>query len=452
MNRRCFCGSLLLIGLQAALTRTGSAKSVSFERPADEILDQIGAEFAKQSFPAFPMGFEDNLQQIASLEILQKQRDWILKSDRSMEGVQISAAPQATQERWMATVNDLSFLASWNWLSINHRKHPEEVSPSRGFGSRTAEEMKQLDELASKVDCVYLGHERWKGLVCLSEGQRWYDLYARFWTGALSAQHWDPVGFGEAELSRISDELTNHKQALESAQRRITEESEVSKRLQDIDRQVRAKGFLVGEVPPVKLAPMPANSPVQAPGFYREGTFYFNMTDGFPERNLTWLYLHEAIPGHHYQSIQKLSSAPRLLSYPGLMEGWGVYAEHLGDDFGFFQDPVQRVGWLLWDQVRTARVVLDYRIHKEGWTRGQAEAWWKEQLPLQNDLAHSEVDRVMRWPGQSLSYKVGEKEMLRIREDAKKRLGSNFDLKQFHSKVLAREFSSWDELDTRLKG
>ena len=98
----------------------------------------------------------------------------------------------------MATVNDLSFLASWNWLSINHRKNPEEVSPSRGFGSRTAEEMKQLDEMASKVDCVNLGHERWKGLVCLSGGERWYDLYSRFWTGALSAQHWDTVVLGQA--------------------------------------------------------------------------------------------------------------------------------------------------------------------------------------------------------------------------------------------------------------
>ena len=452
MNRRAFCGGLLLVGLQSALTRPGSAKSVSFEHPAEQILDQIVAEFPKQSFPAFPMGFEDNLQQIASLEVLEKQREWVLKSTRSMENVQVSGASEATQERWVATVNDLSFLASWNWLSINHRKHPEEVSPSRGFGSRTAEELKQLEDLSSKVDCVYLGHERWKGLVCLSEGERWYDLYARFWTGALSAQHWDPVVLGQAELRRISDELANHKQTLEAAQRRITDESEVTRRLQEIDRQVRAKGFLVGEVPPVKLARMPADSPVQAPGFYREGTFYFNMTGGFPERNLSWLYLHEAIPGHHYQSIQKLSSAPRLLSYPGLMEGWGVYAEHLGDDFGFLQDPIQRIGWLLWDQVRTARVVLDYRIHKEGWTRGQADNWWKENLPFHKDLARSEVDRVMRWPGQSLSYKVGEREMLRIRANAKKRLGSNFDLKQFHSKVLAREFSSWDELDTRLKG
>jgi hypothetical protein len=450
LNRRNFCGTLLAVGLQSALARPIRARSIVLDRSPEEILGQIFKEFPDIGFPAFPMGFQDNLDQIPSLEVLEKQRDWILDAAHSMEEIQSESLPANVSERWSATVNDLDFLNSWNWLSINHRKHPEEVSPSRGFGSRTAEETKALQELASKLDCVYIGHDRWKGLVCLSEGQRWYDLHVRYWTTARKAEHWDPVQSGLRELKRIAGVLDQHQETLAKAQHRISDESEVSQRLQELDRKVRAQKLLLGDVPPVKLARMPADSPVQAPGYYRDGTFYYNMRDGFPERNLTWLYLHEAIPGHHYQSVQKLSSLPRLLSYPGLMEGWGVYAEHLGDEMGFFQDPIQRIGWLLWNQVRTARVVLDYRIHREGWTRGQAETWWIENLPLQKSLAYSELDRVMRWPGQSLSYKVGEQELLRIRAATKVRLGTGFDLNEFHAKVLAREFSSWDELEKRM--
>src|SRR6185437_9216237 len=111
------------------------------------------------------------------------------------------------------------------------------------------------------------------------------------------------------------------------------------------------------------------------PGYWSDGVFYYNFSGGrYDRRAMEWLFLHEAIPGHHYERTLPRPSGPAprfraLFSYPGYTEGWGAYSEDLGRELGLYDDPYAYLGKLQWDLVRSARVVIDVGIHDEGWSK-----------------------------------------------------------------------------------
>ena len=153
------------------------------------------------------------------------------------------------------------------------------------------------------------------------------------------------------------------------------------------------------------------------------------------------LFLHEAIPGHHYQISlqQENTSLPDFRRYNwfgAYGEGWALYAESLGQELGLYQDPYQYLGMLNNEMHRSIRLVVDTGLHSKGWTREQAI-----QYSLDNEAAGlenitSEIDRYMAIPGQALSYKIGQLKILELRKKAETRMGKNFDIKIFHEKVL----------------
>ena len=153
------------------------------------------------------------------------------------------------------------------------------------------------------------------------------------------------------------------------------------------------------------------------------------------------LYLHEAIPGHHYQvSLQRenasLPEFRRTTVYSVYAEGWALYCESLGEELGLYKDPYQLFGMLSGEMHRAIRLVVDTGLHARGWTREQAIAYSLENGPMPEDRIVSEVERYMAIPGQALSYKIGQLKMLELREQAEKTLGKNFDPREFHEKVL----------------
>lgn len=175
----------------------------------------------------------------------------------------------------------------------------------------------------------------------------------------------------------------------------------------------------------------------------RPGVFYVPIPD--PKKYNIFqdeaLFLHEAIPGHHYQlSLQQENTAMpvfRQLSYFGAyQEGWGLYAESLGRELGLYQDPYQYFGRLGAEMHRALRLVLDVGIHMKGWTREQAIAYSLENEAESEANVIAEVERYMVIPGQALSYKVGEQKILALKEKAKKEMGLRFDIRQFHNEVL----------------
>ncbi len=164
---------------------------------------------------------------------------------------------------------------------------------------------------------------------------------------------------------------------------------------------------------------------------------------------------HEGVPGHHLQIsvAQQLQGLPKFrLSSGGLSaytEGWGLYAEELGKEVGFYKDPVSDYGRLNSELFRAVRLVVDSGIHDKGWTRDQVIAYMHAN-DVNDVLAQSETDRYIAWPGQALAYKMGQLKIRELRERAKEQLGAKFDIKAFHDEVLDGGALPLDLLEARV--
>jgi uncharacterized protein (DUF885 family) len=176
----------------------------------------------------------------------------------------------------------------------------------------------------------------------------------------------------------------------------------------------------------------------------RPGAYYINLVDTrtWPRWALPTLTYHESIPGHLWQGStvienQNIPLLHRNIGIPAYGEGWGLYAEQLADEIGMYRDfPQGRIGMLQSFLYRSARIVVDTGMHAKGWSRAQAISYFSENVGLNPISAESEIDRYIVWPGQAASYKLGHNEFVRLREQARGRLGARFDLKSFHDAVL----------------
>ena len=175
----------------------------------------------------------------------------------------------------------------------------------------------------------------------------------------------------------------------------------------------------------------------------RPGIFYVNTYD-LPTRK-TWdaedLYLHEAIPGHHFQIAlqQELTNLPAFRRFGGetaFAEGWGLYAESLGKDLGVYTDPYSYFGYLQNELWRAIRLVVDTGLHSKGWSREQVIKYMLDNSAESETQSTAEAERYMAIPGQALAYKIGELKIQELRDRAEKALGDKFDVREFHAEVL----------------
>jgi uncharacterized protein (DUF885 family) len=176
----------------------------------------------------------------------------------------------------------------------------------------------------------------------------------------------------------------------------------------------------------------------------RPGLFYVNThnLEAQPIFGMETLFMHEAIPGHHFQrglqmEMEGLPRFRRFAGYSAYTEGWALYAESLGRELGFYQDPMQWYGHLGADQLRAMRLVVDTGLHAKGWTREQAITYMMENSSMAESDVVAEVERYMAIPGQALAFKVGQRRIRALRERAAATLGEEFDVRGFHRQVLA---------------
>ena len=189
----------------------------------------------------------------------------------------------------------------------------------------------------------------------------------------------------------------------------------------------------------------------------RPGVFYVNAWD-LPTRK-TWdaedLFLHEAIPGHHFQLAlqQELAGLPAFRRFGGetaFAEGWGLYAESLGRELGLYQDPYSYFGYLQNELWRAIRLVVDTGLHAKGWTRQQVIDYMLENSASSRTDAVAEAERYMAIPGQALAYKTGELKIRELRRKAEAALGPRFDVRQFHAEVLKDGSVPLDVLEAKI--
>ena len=225
---------------------------------------------------------------------------------------------------------------------------------------------------------------------------------------------------------------------------------------------------LFGRLPKAKFEVRPVPEYLEktsAPAYYepgapdgsRPGRLFIDTYDA-THRNLYMVEVvayHEGIPGHHLQvSIaQELTDIPEFRKFSGYtayQEGWGLYAERLGKDVGFYQDPYSDYGRLEGDIWRAIRLVVDTGVHSQHWTRQQMVDYFHEHSNIDEPSVQAEVDRYIAWPSQALAYKVGQMKILELRERAKTELGPKFDIRAFHDEVLDAGAMPLDMLSARI--
>ena len=215
-----------------------------------------------------------------------------------------------------------------------------------------------------------------------------------------------------------------------------------------------------GRLPRQRFAiqPVPPEiAPYYTAGRGGPGQYLVNTYD-LPSRplfQLPALTLHESAPGHAFQiplaAENTALPAFRRNSYISAYgEGWALYCERLGDEMGFYQTPYERFGMLSYQMWRAARLVVDTGIHAQGWTREQAQAFLHDNTALSDHEVETEVDRYIGWPGQALSYYLGELTIQRVRAKAERALGPKFDIRAFHDTVLSTGSVPLPVLETRV--
>jgi uncharacterized protein (DUF885 family) len=315
----------------------------------------------------------------------------------------------------------------------------------------------------------YLPHARdGVGLVSMRGGDRMYQrLIEENTTLPLTADYVHNLGLGE--VARIRGEMeavkrsagfqgtlaeffnyirTDHRFEPPSASWLHEHFLEIGRR---VDAHVRDIFSTIPHAPMEIRQVEPFRERNEAGGSYNQGTpdgsrpgiFYFNAYD-LPSRRtsgMETLYLHEGIPGHHFQIslAQENADLPNFMRFGGntaFVEGWALYAETLWDELGMETDPIQRFGGLNDEMLRAMRLVVDSGIHAKGWTREQAIHYMLENSGMSETEVTAEVERYIAIPGQALAYKIGALTILRLRARAEHELGPRFDLRAFHAQVL----------------
>jgi uncharacterized protein (DUF885 family) len=194
-----------------------------------------------------------------------------------------------------------------------------------------------------------------------------------------------------------------------------------------------------------------------APDGSRPGIFYVPVIDpeDFNIAGMETLFLHEAIPGHHYQiSLQaeneELPRFRRTLYYGAYGEGWALYTESLGRELGLYTDPIQYFGHLGDEMHRAVRLVVDVGLHTKGWTREQAIKYMRDNEPISEQGAVAEIERYMAIPAQALSYKIGQLKIRELRRMAEDELGEKFNVTGFHDEVLKNGNLPLELLEARI--
>lgn len=374
------------------------------------------------------------------------------------------------------------------WGPIRHL--PAHVSPADA--TRLTDEYRQLianrllpayRSLRSFIANEYLPACRTTdGLGALPNGREWYahNLYQ---ATTLTRDPGDIHTLGVAEVERLQAEMAQTIKAnkLRGKRDRVMQRlhSDSSQRFASADalldayRQTHQRlapllAPLMPDVPlaPLDIQPLPAERSAtasavsyQPPGLPNASATLWINTQDLARRTrwqVTMQYLHEGLPGHHLQLGQARSatSLPRFRQNNGdtaFVEGWGLYAESLGQELGLYQSPNETLGWLHTHLLRTARIVADTGLHAQGWNRKKAAAYLVEQADVDPDDAAREVERMMAMPGQALAARVGELRLQRLRENAQQSLGVHFDLRAFHAEVLRDGSLPLDVMEAKIQ-
>jgi len=327
-----------------------------------------------------------------------------------------------------------------------------------------------IRRLRDYLENDYLAHTRPSvGLSALPNGAAWYAYCVRLHTTtSLTPQQVHELGLSEVARIRAAMERLKTQVGHTGDLRSLFEKLRGDPRFVASDAEALLAGYRdlksrVASAMPRQFAIAPKADfeirPVEAfreqsaasasyrpgsPDGKRPGVFYVNTWDlpSRPTYLMQAIYLHEAVPGHHFQVslAQEMDELPRFrrhAEFTAYDEGWGLYAESLGRELGLYDDPYSELGALMMEVWRAVRLVVDTGLHSQGWTREQAIDYMRANTSIGRADIVAEVERYIAQPGQALAYKVGEIRIRALRRESERTLGARFDVREFHTQVLA---------------
>lgn len=316
----------------------------------------------------------------------------------------------------------------------------------------------------------------------LPEGEAWYQWRVKVSTTTdLTAEQIHAIGLSEVarirtEMERVKEQsgftgpLSDFFNYLRTdPQFFFTDKEELLRAYRDIAKRIDPQLMKLFKTLPrqtygVMAIPAYAEKSQTTAYYYpgsadagRPGMFFANTyaLETRPKWEMEPLTLHESVPGHHLQIAlaQEIGTLPefrRFGGYTAFVEGWGLYAESLGEEMGFYADPYSKFGQLTYEMWRAVRLVVDTGMHAKGWTREQAIEYFRENAPKTEHDIMVEIDRYIVWPAQALAYKIGELKIKELRAYATRELGSKFDVRLFHDEVLRNGAVPLSVLETHL--
>lgn len=291
-------------------------------------------------------------------------------------------------------------------------------------------------------------------LYSLPYGAEWYSYFLKRWTGAdvnpdeIFLNGMEEIGRVQKNIDAIRLKTGMSDSAfyayLNDSSFFLTGETQVQQAFENTKNTViqnLPKLFTVQHMPDLNIKRGSNEALAQTPGYYDNNTFYYNLFSApYNKRQVGWLFLHEAVPGHHYQlSIENdVNNSPveKLFHYSGFSEGWAAYIEELGKELGAYQTVYDELGKWEWDLVRSVRVPLDVGINYYGWSDEKALAFWKEYIKNQDAIAMREINRIKKWPAQVVTYKYGATQILQWKRNLIEQQGDKFDIRDFHDRIL----------------
>ena len=469
-------------------------------------LDQEAAEFKEWEMPLNQMGgiYADFPQLAAELsfETVKDYDDWIERLralptafEQVTENMSIGMQDGRVPPKYLLkkALDQVKELASQkpedSPLALPLKKFPAAISAAdqQRIKAEMLDAIANMDlpaylRLARFLEVSYVPAGRLKpGIDALPDGKKYYQFLVRQTTTTdLSSDQIHQIGLDEvkkdeADMLAIAQklgfrDLKSFRASLKANPKLHPASAEA---LLDAYRgylkPMQAKlPELFGTLPkaPFEVVPVPDfMAKTSAPAYYEAGTSdgsrpgrLFIDTYNASDRNLYGveaIAYHEGLPGHHLQiSIaQELQGLPEFRKYghyTAYTEGWGLYAERLGKDVGFYQDPYSDYGRLEADIWRAIRLVVDTGVHSDGWTREQMVQYFHDHSNIDEPSIQAEVDRYIAWPSQALAYKIGQLKILELRDRAQKALGPRFDLRAFHDQVLDSGALPLDVLEQRI--
>lgn len=341
----------------------------------------------------------------------------------------------------------------------------------------------QFQRIKDFFETEYLPNTRTElGVSEIPYGREYYQNRLDFYTTLdLSAEEVHQIGLDEvarinAEMKEIIKEVEFEGSFEEFIHFLRTDEQfyaktaeELLKEARDISKRIDAKlpaYFKTLPRKPYGVAPVPnAIAPKYTTGRYigasdeTQPGYYWVNTYNLPNRPLyvlPSLTAHEAVPGHHLQNALNAELGDSIPEFRRNMylsaygEGWGLYSETLAGEMGIYRTPYERFGKLTYEQWRACRLVIDTGIHAMGWSREEAVEYFRKNTALSMHNINTEVDRYISWPGQAVSYKIGEIKIRELRKKAEETLGADFDVRAFHEVILEQGVVTLPILEERV--